>query len=387
MTSPDQKTVRIVPNVKESTELSRSQKQFNALIKKIEKLKKQLIDWQELAPRFQQRLATEHKELLDTFNDRRVELMYLLDKVYADKLLSNRDRQKITHLIQRVTTDVISEHSDIALKALHDKYSDTSFDEQQREHTEMLKNMVEEMLGINIGDDVDVSSPEKLHAFMQQLQQEEQQKVHEQQFHTEARPSKRKKTPKQIEKEAKQKAEELNIHKSLQEVYRKLVAALHPDRERDNAERDRKTALMQRVTVAYSKKDLLQLLELQLEAEHIDPTQLRNLSEDRLHHYNKILKEQSDELQQEIDETQLPFKVQFNIPPFEAVTPTSIGARLDHEIKQIRHGIAQLQHDLQTLQNAKRVKTWLKHYHIPAEPDLSEFADMLFDDVERPRNR
>ncbi len=48
------------------------------------------------------------------------------------------------------------------------------------------------------------------------------------------------------------------------------MAVLHPDREPDEAERVRKTELMQRVNEAYSKKDLLQLVALQLEIEQID---------------------------------------------------------------------------------------------------------------------
>ena len=60
--------------------------------------------------------------------------------------------------------------------------------------------------------------------------------------------------------------------RSLRAVYRQLASALHPDREQDERERQRKTRLMQRVNVAYGKQDLLQLLTLQLEIEQIDHT-------------------------------------------------------------------------------------------------------------------
>ena len=87
--------------------------------------------------------------------------------------------------------------------------------------------------------------------------------------------------------------------KSVQEVYRKLVAVLHPDREPDARERERKTELMQRVNRAYGKKDLLQLLELPLGNERIDPAHLSNIADSRLKYFNKILKEQLAELEQE----------------------------------------------------------------------------------------
>ncbi|WP_409015107.1 hypothetical protein [Caballeronia sp. LZ001] len=57
---------------------------------------------------------------------------------------------------------------------------------------------------------------------------------------------------------------------------------------------------MQRANQAYGKNDLLKLLELQLELEHIDQRAINVISEDRLKHYNKILREQLGELDQEI---------------------------------------------------------------------------------------
>ena len=53
----------------------------------------------------------------------------------------------------------------------------------------------------------------------------------------------------------------LEASQSVRDVYRKLVSALHPDREADGAERERKTALMQRANQAYERNDLLELLD------------------------------------------------------------------------------------------------------------------------------
>jgi hypothetical protein len=64
------------------------------------------------------------------------------------------------------------------------------------------------------------------------------------------------------------------LKQSVRDIFRKLTSQLHPDREPDAAERARKTALMQRVNVAYAANDLLALLELQLEVEQIDQAEL-----------------------------------------------------------------------------------------------------------------
>ncbi|WP_262471530.1 J domain-containing protein, partial [Clostridioides difficile] len=85
--------------------------------------------------------------------------------------------------------------------------------------------------------------------------------------------------------EAREQEEQAQISLSIREVYRKLASALHPDRETDPQERDRKTRLMQRVNEAYDKNNLLQLLELQLELDHIDQRSINHISEARLTHY------------------------------------------------------------------------------------------------------
>ena len=61
--------------------------------------------------------------------------------------------------------------------------------------------------------------------------------------------------------------------------YLDLVKTFHPDRELDEAEKIRKTAIMQRVTDAYEKNDLLVLLELQLEFERIDAQSLNSIAQ------------------------------------------------------------------------------------------------------------
>ncbi len=50
-----------------------------------------------------------------------------------------------------------------------------------------------------------------------------------------------------VAKESQQQVEEQQTSQSIRELYRKLVSALHLDREPDPQERERKTLLMQRI--------------------------------------------------------------------------------------------------------------------------------------------
>ncbi|AJZ59188.1 dnaJ domain protein [Paraburkholderia fungorum] len=141
-----------------------------------------------------------------------------------------------------------------------------------------MKSALEAMLGVELGDDVDMSSPgdvlQRAHAQMEQLQAQD---ALENQAR-EARRAKQKKTPRQLAAETREQVEQAELSLSIREVYRKLASALHPDRETDPQERERKTTLMQRANQAYSKNSLLQLLELQLELEHIDQSAINSMN-------------------------------------------------------------------------------------------------------------
>jgi len=237
--------------------------------------------------------------------------------------------------------------------------------------------MMEDVLGVDLGDDMDMSSPEDLFKRAQAQMEEEWKQDNAEWQAWEERQSKRKKSAKQLAKEAKQQAEEQQASQSIREVYRKLASALHPDREPDAQERKRKTVLMQRVNEAYEKRNLLQLLKLQLELEHIDQATVNNISEDRLKHYNKILKEQLAELDQEIFHIESGFMVQFGINPFERVLPGTIMRDLAKEIVEIQHTIRDLKKDVLAFEDVKKVKTWLKKVQREAAK-MDDYGDCPF---------
>lgn len=386
MTQSKSKVVRIVEPKGQST-LSRAQKAFNKLIKKIDAQRKQLAAWQSTDSLFQQKYASEFDPLLQTFHRQQALLVHLLDRAYSDKALSKTDKAKLRDIICATAAELIVESGNEELKAIYNKYSESDFDAETDDANASLKTIVEAMLGVDLGDDIDLTSPEKaaqqLHEKMRQKQAQEE--ILQQEY--EERRSKRKKSAKELAREAKQQAEEQNVSQSIREVFRKLASALHPDREQDTLERNRKTALMQRVNVAYRNKDLLQLLELQLEVEQIDQSMINAISEDRLKHYNKVLTEQSAELQQELGEVEISFKMRFNFSPYEPLSPTQAMHVLQTDIQHIQQDIADLENDLASFQNVKNLKAWLKTYRIPRQAFFEDdlFGGMDFDAFFKPR--
>jgi hypothetical protein len=235
------------------------------------------------------------------------------------------------------------------------------------------------MLGVELEDDIDMRIPDD---FIDQISRQLHEKLHRDTQDLEnpsASRSSRKKSAKAMAKEARLQAEAQQVSQSIREVFRKLASTLHPDKEPNPKERARKTELMQRVNSAYSNNDLLALLELQLEIEQIDQTVINSISEDRLKHYNKVLKEQSAELQQELDMVEMSFRAHFDFSPYGALSPTMAFSMLERDIAQIREDIDGLKEDVETLQDPTNLKKWLKAYKIVRRQafDLDPFPGMF----------
>jgi hypothetical protein len=366
------KSISIVTDQKQP-HLSKEQKAFNNLIKQIDTKRARLAAWQEIIPAFQRKYASEMDPLIKTTQDLEIELVHCLDRVSDQKGLTATERRKIADLISELAGGLAAERDDADLKNIYNKHSGSDYDSEEAANLKGMKSLFEDVLGVDLGDDFDISSPEEL---LKQAQAHmlEQQGQHEAARQTqEELKAKRKKSAKQIAKETQQLADEQQTNQSIRELYRKLASALHPDREPDLQERERKTALMQRINQAYDQKNLLLLLELQLELEHIDQTTINNITASRLKHYNKILKDQLNELEHEIYHTEGMFKAQFGMPPFEQITPNKIMRNLDADIASIQIDIRELKKSLLEFQDIKRVKAWLKGMR--QQPKMDDFDD------------
>ncbi len=369
------KIVQISPKAEGKKTLSAAQKQFNSLTKKIDRQKKLLIEWKETVPLYHQKFEQEYEPLEEAYTNHRSEWLQLLDQFYDLPLFKKTDKSKMKHLICELSESLIAEFNKDDLKPLFNKYSDEDYDtlNQETESTvgDLMKNIAKSIFNVDLGDDVDVSSPEKFQAYLQE-------KLHaqaESQSQDQAAPvNQRKKTKKQLE-------EEELASKSVREVYRKLVAVLHPDREPDEDERKRKTELMQRVNIAYAKKDLLLLLELQLEIEQIDPEHLSQIADSRLKYFNKILKEQLSELDQETHHIESMFKLNLSIPFYAQLTPKQLMSGLAKDIQELQSEISAIQSELELFHNPASLKAWLKSYKIPKNTGHYDVDDLFFGDL------
>ncbi|MCG5079059.1 J domain-containing protein [Paraburkholderia tagetis] len=364
------RSVSIAPDHNTSA-LSKAQKTFNSLIGKIGKRRKRLRDWETVKPAFQQQYVNELLPLEQKSFAFQIRMVHCLDRAY--ERLTKAERRKVAPVILDLAGDLIDEDNDEGkeLKAIYDKYSPTSYDSQVAEEVDGMKFMFETVFGVDLGDDLDLSSPEDLLQRAETHFRQAQTERDAQNAERDARRAKRKKSSRQQAAEARAQEQQAKINLSIREVYRKLASELHPDRETDAQERERKTRLMQRVNEAYQKNDLLQLLELQLELEHIDQHALNSMSEERLKHYNVVLKEQIRELDQEILHVESAFRYAYGIDPFEPVSPDTVLHNLAGDLKQLQLNIQTLEQDLVAFEDIKNLKLWLKRCRlVPVEPDF-----------------
>ncbi len=116
-------------------------------------------------------------------------------------------------------------------------------------------------------------------------------------FNSKATKKEPKKTKKQLEKEAREKEIEELKGKSLSTIYKSLAKILHPDLEQDAVKKLQKEEWMKKLTVAYEKKDLKTLLEIELEWAKGETDRIQSLTRDKLDLYNEMLRSQVQEME------------------------------------------------------------------------------------------
>jgi hypothetical protein len=362
--------------------LSKAQKQFNRLIERIQLQRDALASWQEYVPKYQARLVAELEPVQQRCDQAQLALAKVFDAAHGSPAFTKRERAKLAMLISDTCSELLlgDEKEDAEIVALHDRYSDTSHAELKDEETELFKDMAETIFGVELDDQEAAGSPEEvreaLHRKMAQ-QREAQPEA--------AAPPPRRKSAKTLAKEAKLEADAQAATQSVREIFRKLASALHPDRETDAKERDRKTALMQQVNQAYGEKNLLRLLELQIQVEQIDASSLASIPPSRIGHYNQVLTEQVAQLEHEIDIVVAPFVMTLGAFGREGLTPKTVDRALDGDIAAMRRDAQRIEHDVKRLSDRAALKAWLKHIKVQRRSDIDTTFDDLLDSFDETR--
>ncbi|ALM83244.1 J domain-containing protein [Bordetella sp. N] len=387
------RAVNIVPG-HEKAALSDGQRLFNTLTGQIEARRARLRAWEVMQTTFHKQYVDELLPLVRESTGLQVKMVHRLNDAYDDRSLSKAERLTLSDLIARMATRLVEDSDDAGLRAIlnmHGGPDDADGDVQPVASARTTQAGAEDANASGrAADDGDASgraadaaadSPDEL---LDYEQAQEQARLAREAAKDKARAARKqaqaeKNAAKQAAKQASEKpaapspqqqaaalleAAQAEASKSMREVYRKLASALHPDREPDPEERVRKTALMQEANRAYEKKDLLRLLELRLELEHIDQQAINGINEDRLKHYNQILQEQLGDLDEEIRHLEDGFRRSYGIRKSSAIEPDTILRILRKDVAGLRDQIRDMAVELRLLEDIERLKAWLGHLKI-----------------------
>ena len=384
----NERPISLVSTLARSKPTSREQRQFQRLVAQIELKRDQLQGWQAYSLRYNQRICTELEPLRSKLRTEQQKMVALIDELLTrpneGRPLGRMQRAKLRALLLNLLEGLLEDTRDEKLEALHDRYSHVSREQVRQWDLQRTRSFISEVMGLQVEENHGATNSEELlqHAYrkLQEGAGPEQREAHGRHSPAGAGRS-RVNSAKAEAEQARREAAAKAVSQSLREVFRKLVSDLHPDREPDAQARQRKTELMQRVNQAYEANDLLTLLGLQLEIEQIDAADLASVSQERLTHYNQILREQLAELDLELERCIVPFRRGLDRPGGRSLTIADVERDLTAACAQLATMIRALRADLAVFRNPEQLRRSLKHFELEAEPnefeDLAAFVDLF----------
>jgi hypothetical protein len=348
--------------------LTPAQQRFNELLARIERLSGQIQRLETWSDRHRYTHIHALRESVQQAQVHRKSLLLFVHERLQTTDFTDR-QQRMARGLVRGWIGQLSAAADPQVQALVDEYvseEDTQeAAEEQAEAAQALRERIEEALGQPLNKPSQYQTPEEMmQAGMRQWQQQQ-----------EANEAKKnaKRTARKAQKQAQKKnaaaergevpaalMRELDAKSAIRTIFRQLASALHPDREPDEQERLRKTALMSEVNAAYEKNDLTTLLRLQMQVSQVSPQSTARMADDKLIAMSLLLKEQVAALEEDLDQLETRLSRELCVPvraeADEAVMDQSL-QRLQADQRYITDTLAA---DLRRIQNEAELKRWLK---------------------------
>ena len=280
--------------------LSKEQTKFNNYLKKIKATKSQIEDLK-TANAWLVKVGTERVlpiDRLDVVANK--DFLLALDGHRELHKLSQPQRRKFDAMMLQEIEEIMNYEEFDDLKPVFEKYAGKNYDEHVAEEEAAAKEKAAKMM--NMMFNMDISADDELEDVMEKVAQKKAEVEAENEAVKAAaaeRQANRKMSDKQRERAEKQAAAEADMTKTTKQIYVDLVKNFHPDQEPDETRRQWKTEIMQKVTVAYKENDFLKLIELQISLLEERENRLEGLGDEQLKYFNKSLREQLNELEQE----------------------------------------------------------------------------------------
>ncbi len=348
-----------------------AQKRFNQLVTQTETLARKIETARQMTDAHRSAYASSIAPLQKERDDHMRQMALWLAERLQRKGLTAKQKE-IANEILCGLAGPLGVRGDANMQALHDAHSLDSLADTEKDAAADMQRMMEEMLGEPLGDgDTAFDSMEALlHAARQKMLAQEAQH----QTAREQRAAAKKKKPAQLKKEEQAAAQAKDADSALRTLYRQLASALHPDREQDPQEQVRKTALMKEANAAYERRDLLALLQLQLQADLADADHVATMAQEKLSALTALVKERVAVLNDELQMLQHQAMVEFDLPPHAPFSEASLKHYLLLQRQDLQADIAMMEQDLQRVQDDAYLKRWLKQQHALAQEDFDSLG-------------
>ncbi len=293
------KTAELVISKTGKKTLSKNQVEFNKLTSKIEKLQKEIVKKQDRFDLALKLFRDNLYPLKNTLQTLSRENLILLWEHYKTNKLSKKDTKYLKGILKEQLQSFIEElatEPDEKIKEIFMDLEGVDYRKILEQEEEEMKKFMQETLKkakVNLSD-IDINDEDALRNKIFELHASLSQ---EENFIKENVKNKIKsKSSKQVDAEKIQETAEELKKKNISTIYKQLAKLFHPDLEQDEERKAEKMLLMQELTAAYEAKNLHALLTLELKWIHKENNHLESLTEEKLHVYLQILKEQIQSL-------------------------------------------------------------------------------------------
>lgn len=337
------------------------QKKFDQLNKKIEQQKIQLEAWKETAELAQQHVHGKLVPLSEQLNMYRATLIEQLHEASLAYKLTRWEMDALDQLILDLCDLALNRDLSAAqerrIRQIFEVHAGSTF-EDSKTKIAAEKALLEQQMPAEFGltDDDNIIDLEDPQSLREHFMQQQEAKQSAQQHTSKAR----KKTAKQLHNELQQQQADALACKSLKQIYQRLIAHLHPDREPDEQQKIKKTSLMQQVNAAYQTQDLMALIQLQIQIGQQNQGALAQLADEQLHLYNLNLAKHSQQLAQDIEQYRLMLHDICRFDFFETLTPKAAIKKLKEDRRILEQQTKEFQQLIRQLTDAKAIKVFLK---------------------------
>lgn len=156
-------------------------------------------------PPYHQKYLSDWVPLMESSADLRIKLVVCLDGAYDQKGFTKTERRTIAGIITDLAGELVAARQDAEMKRIYNRYSQSDYDREEAAKLKGVQDMLENVLGVELGEEMDLNSPEEFFTRAQEKIQERQAEFDaERQAHLDRR-AKRAQSAKQLAQEARNK--------------------------------------------------------------------------------------------------------------------------------------------------------------------------------------